>query len=539
MTTAAVVRRFEVPKPTFLDRAIEYVSPQRALKRLQARAVLGYATGGYVGARTDRTSLKEWQPQGGDANENQIPDLPTLRARSRDLIRNAPVATGALETTATSTVGAGLIPHARIDRDLLGLSEEEADAWERQAERYFWAWAGSPACDITRRHDFPALQDIVFRAQLSSGDIMGIRRFLKRPGEMLGLKIQLVEADRISNPNLQDDTDRLIGGVETNANGEPVRYHIADRHPDTRLYRGQLKWKAVPAFGQSGERQVLHVFKPERPGQARGVPLFAPVIETLKQLERYTGAELTAAEVSSLFTAFIKSAVEAEVGGGLAAIDDTDTDPPPKYEYKLGSGAVLDLAPGEDVEFANPSRPNDKFDPFFQAVLRQVGPAIGLPFELLILHFTASYSASRAAMLEAWRRFMTRRSWLVRLFCQPCYEWAITEHVLRGLLSAPGFLQDPLVRRAWLGTEWVGIAQGQIDPLKEVKAAEGRVNLGISTLAEETAQMTGGDWERKHRQRVKEERLRRRDGLAGTIAAPEDAAEVDPDKEDEEEERED
>jgi hypothetical protein len=43
--------------------------------------------------------------------------------------------------------------------------------------------------------------------------------------------------------------------------------------------------------------------------------------------------------------------------------------------------------------------------------------------------------------------------------------------------------------------------------------------MGVATLAEETAQMTGGDWERKHRQRVKEERMRRRDGLGGQIVA--------------------
>ena len=94
-------------------------------------------------------------------------------------------------------------------------------------------------------------------------------------------------------------------------------------------------------------------------------------LETLKQLERYTGAELSAAEISSFFTAFIKSATEAETGSGLAPLTDDDPDPPPKSDYKLGPGAVLDLAPDEDVAFANPTRPNAQFDPFFQAVLRQ------------------------------------------------------------------------------------------------------------------------------------------------------------------------
>ncbi len=44
----------------------------------------------------------------------------------------------------------------------------------------------------------------------------------------------------------------------------------------------------------------------ERPGQRRGVPVLAPVIEALKQLGRYTDAELVAAVVSGLFTVFVK-----------------------------------------------------------------------------------------------------------------------------------------------------------------------------------------------------------------------------------------
>jgi lambda family phage portal protein len=391
----ALVPRLRLPKPTFADRVVEYFSPGSALRRLQARAMLGFATGGYSGARTDRKALKEWEVRSGSADEVQIADLATLRARSRDLVRNAPIATGALGTWVTSTVGTGLVPHASIDRDLLGLSEDEADAWERQAERFWWAWAGSPACDITRRHDFQAIQDTAFRSQLESGDILVIRRYRERPGELLGLKVQLIEADRISNPNFQSDTDRLVGGVETNADGEPLRYHVADRHPDSGWYRGGLVWTSVPAISSSGERMALHVFRPERPSQSRGVPIFAPVIEPLKQVSRYTDAELMAAVISAFFTVFIKSLSEGEAGLGLAPIDEGDPNPPAKSEYKLGEGAILDLAPGEDVEIANPSRPNDKFDPFMMSILRQVGVAIELPFELLIKHFTAVRRSSR------------------------------------------------------------------------------------------------------------------------------------------------
>jgi capsid protein len=132
---------------------------------------------------------------------------------------------------------------------------------------------------------------------------------------------------------------------------------------------------------------------------------------------------------------------------------------------------------------------------------------------MLIKHFTSSYSASRAAMLEAWKFFRARREWLAWNLCQPVYEAVITEAVASGRLDAPGFFEDPLVRMAYCNANWTGPPAGQIDPQAEIDAAKTRVDLGVSTLQEVTAEMTGGDWETKHAQRVKEQAMRVKGGL--------------------------
>ncbi|MDP2690041.1 MAG: hypothetical protein Q8P48_08020 [Deltaproteobacteria bacterium] len=110
---------------------------------------------------------------------------------------------------------------------------------------------------------------------------------------------------------------------------------------------------------------------------------------------------------------------------------------------------------------------------------------------------------------------MVQRKWLADNFCQPVYEAWLTEAVLLGRVSAPGFFDDPLIRKAYLGSEWIGPARGMIDESKEIKAAQMRVEMGVSTLDEETAALTGGDWERKHWQSVKEHRMRSEAGLIG------------------------
>jgi lambda family phage portal protein len=272
----------------------------------------------------------------------------------------------------------------------------------------------------------------------------------------------------------------------------------------------------LPAFGKSGAPLVLHLFDKTRPGQTRGVPYLAPVIELIKQLGRYTDAEVMAAVVSGMLTVFVTN----ENGDPTVGTPAIESDPIDTTGLELGYGSVIGLMPGEKISTVTPGRPSTAFDPFVQAVLRQIGVALELPFELLIKHFTASYSAARAALEEAWDYFSRRRHWLATSLCQPVYEAVITEAVATGRLHAPGFFSDPMVRVAWLGSEWSGDAPSQLDPLKEINAAAARVNLRISTRAEECSRLTGGDWEAKLPQMIKEQRLLEESSLLTDITQP-------------------
>jgi len=490
----------------FIDKAVAFVAPVAGLRRMEARARLALA-GGYLGARKDRRQTKEWRTADGSADSVTLDDLPELRSRSRDLLRNAPLAVGAVNTVVTNVVGTGLIVRSSLDRELLApyiKSEAEFDRWERDAERMFRHFAESRNCDSSRYQTFPEMQNLVLRSCLESGDVFVVKRYIERKGSLLGLSLQVIEADRVMNPDNAPDTAKCSGGVELDDNGSPAAYHVATRHPSD---QGKVEFLRIPAFAKDGSRQVLHIMTRTRPGLTRGVPYLAPVIETLKQLDRYSEAEIMSAVVSAMFTVFVKSDSEE----GLAPMmPHSETGGKPNDEdYKLAPGAILDLQPNEEVQIADPKRPNAAFDPFVQAVLRQIGVALEIPFELLIKHFTASYSAAQAALLEAWKFFSGRRRWLSAQFCRPVYEWAISEAVAKGLLNAPNFFSYPLVREAYLGCEWVGPPRGQIDQLKEIKAAEKRIQIGVSTIDEETAILTGGNWEQKHLQTKKEHAFRK------------------------------
>lgn len=70
---------------------------------------------------------------------------------------------------------------------------------------------------------------------------------------------------------------------------------------------------------------------------------------------------------------------------------------------ELSPGAVVDLNEGEKAHDMNPGRPNTAFDGFVIAICRQIGAALEIPYELLVKCFNSSFTASRGALLEAWK----------------------------------------------------------------------------------------------------------------------------------------
>jgi capsid protein len=205
-----------------------------------------------------------------------------------------------------------------------------------------------------------------------------------------------------------------------------------------------------------------------------------------------------AAVVSGMLTVFVTNEAGMPDFNPAPTEENPEGDPGKQTDttgLELGYGNVIGLFPGEKVESPTPGRPNTAFDGFVLAILRQIGVALELPFELLIKHFDSSYSASRAAFEEAWSYFRRRRTWLVEMLCQPVYEAIITEAIATGRLSAPGFFANPLIKKAWLGTLWIGDAPAQLDPKKEIDAAVARIDARLTSRSEERSRLVGGDWE--------------------------------------------
>ena len=83
----------------------------------------------------------------------------------------------------------------------------------------------------------------------------------------------------------------------------------------------------------------------------------------------------------------------------------------------------------------------------------------------------------------------------------------------RGRISAPAFFTDPLIRQAYLGSEWIGAPAGQLDPTKEITAAVMAIENGLSTREAETIKLNGGQYTANiDRLLTENERLRQANG---------------------------
>lgn len=490
----------------FLDRAIAAVAPLHAAKRLHARAFMD-AFGQTNGAATAMAGGEGPPPatSGGrrssaparDAKSDSLPMLRSQRGDSRELARTSPIACGAINTNVDRVVGTGVALSANPNLYVLGWTIEQAMAWKRKTQVEFSLWADSAESDQCNTLNFYEQEALVLRSTLESGDSFTLLpKGDPTPTQPYSLRLQVLEADRIGNPLGAIDSALVSGGVRMAATGAPEAYHVYDRHPGSLLQLGMPGGRGgmysgewIPCKGPSGRRRILHHYRKLRPEMPRGVPYLAPIIDCIKQITQYTEAEISAAVISAYFTVFVKTPT-----GNSAPIFDGDKPKASSPEINLGKGRVVDLAPGEEVEFANPLRPNPNFDPFIQAVIRQMGMALSIPYELLIKKFDASYSASKAALLDAGIYFRSVRTWLARSFCQPVYETWLGEAVAIGRIEAPGFFTDPLLRWAYCQAAWHGDSMGSINPKDEVRAYLDAVDGRLMTRERAEWELFGTDF---------------------------------------------
>lgn len=478
-----------------VDSVVATFNPESALRRQAARSAMRVMGTGYSegGASKLANWVKGWVDRGGSVVEDQELNLETLRQRSRALYMNAPIARAAINRKSVNVVGPGLRLRATPDAEVLGLTPEAAIKFARVREREFELWARSKDCEASGLENFADVQQLAYLSWQLNGDAIILLLDEEPTDQPYSLRLQLIESDRVSTPPAFSRDPLYHDGVEIDEKGRVVAYHICSVHPHATYQMGRPEWTRVPVRSEAGRLNVIHLLSRERADQYRGIPLLAPVIESCKQLSRYSHTELAAAVVSAFVTILVKSKTpEFTLENAFARRDVDDSyDRPDPVEIPMGSMSMIALNPDEDASMMAPNRPNDQFGPFTHMVAKEIGAATDIPVELLLLEFTSSYTAARAALLEFWKRSRIDRSDFAANFCDPIAQIIFEEGLLQGRLDAAGYWDDYAVQAAWLACQWNGQAMGQMNPKDEIAAAKARIDAGLSTHSKESMEISG------------------------------------------------
>ena len=391
-----------------------------------------------------------------------------LRAKSRDLVRRNAWAAAGIDAFVANAIGTGIKPQSMV-----------ADNALREAIHSLW-WDWCDDADAAGLTDFYGLQALACRAMIEGGECLVRLRWRRREdGLPVGLQLQLLEPEHLpATLNQELASGNVIrSGIEFDRLGRRVAYHLYRSHPGD----GSL----APMSGMGGmdtvrvpADEVIHMFRPLRPGQIRGEPWLARALVKLNELDQYDDAELVRKKTAAMFAGFITrmSPEDNLMGEGIPDASGAAL-------AGLEPGTLQILEPGEDVKFSTPADVGSSYAEFMRQQFRAVAAAMGITYEMLTGDLTqVNYSSIRAGLLEFRRRCEAiQHGVIVYQMCRPVWRAWMSQAVLEGALTLPQFGAR---RREYLAVKWIPQGWQWVDPQKEFNALKLAIRAGLMSRSE-------------------------------------------------------
>jgi len=427
---------------------------KRTLSSFLPRFLAGsnYA-GGYEAASTGRR-LRTWGMANLGPNSFAMDSVAVLRNRSRELERNNELVSAGLDTLVANIVGQGVTPRWVLS-DVNAKYRDQLQAWWQSFVQ---------GCDFDGLCDFYGMQALAVRTMILSGECFGIFRWSdsKNP-----LKIQLLEPDYLDET--YSDGLNIRYGIEFDAQGLPKNYFFWRNHPAEAVTQERLRIAAS---------DVVHLFKPIRPGQRRGRPWLAQIILPLHELCQYNDAELVRKKTAAMFGGFILRQEFASPYNPPRMGEETEPN-----VVELEPGTFTELPPGYDVKMAEPADVGGQYDIFVKHQERRVARGMGLTYAQLTGDLAdTNYSSIRAGNLE-FQRHIKQLVYhvLVFRFCQPILSRALNAAVLSGVLDLPGYTDNP---EQWQRVHWCIDGWEWVDPEKDVESEIKAIRAGLKSRSQ-------------------------------------------------------
>ena len=463
------------------------VRPVKAAKRPLLR---GLVKARYDAAQTTDENRRHWagaDQLGPDAAANPRVRA-TLRSRARYEVANNSYARGIVLTLANDTVGTG--PRLQMLTD-----DPQANTIIEQS---FMRW-----CRAVNLADKLRTMRM---ARAESGEAFAVFTNNPKIASDVTLDLKLIEPDQVTTPVFSGREPKNPMGRQANdgivfdPHGNPVEYCILKDHPGESTRGGQgMQFDRVPA------ESVIHLFRPDRPGQTRGIPELTPALPLFAQLRRYRLAVLAAAETAADFALTLYT--DAPPNGEPDAVEPMDV-------FELEARMATTLPQGWKLGQVKAEHPSTNHVEFVKSILAEIARCLNMPFNVAAGNSSGyNYASGRLDHQTYYKairvdQVQIAHTVLDRILAAWLNEAVLVEGLLPQWMRRRGALDDVKFRGQWF---WDGTEH--VDPNKEANAQATRLKSHTTTLANEYAKQ-GRDWETELRQRSKEIALMNELGLS-------------------------
>lgn len=489
---------------------------EQTAKRLDREASIRreISAGTQEAFRWGRVSRRDahYQPaqRSGDAAIYESQDLMHRRVRSEKL-NNAQVKR-IIEALVDLTVGCGVQTFADpFDPllDITALERENLDDYIRYAlesdDRYEEWFQDEKRFDASEKMSGPVMHRMALNECIEVGDAILLRCRRARPSGQVSLCWQLLERDQLDNTKDRPagpGQNKIINGIELDAMGREVAFHVYDAHPYDDFAGSGVSGKSTRILAD----RVIHLFAFHRPSQNIGVSWLHAIGQNNFDRDKFIGAELQSAAKAALLLLVAKL---KHFSGNLGISDDEETvDAYGNQEFKMGSTPhAIRIGQQDEIDIVETNRPTSTLDPFINILDHDTAGGAGISFYTLTGRYDATnFSSVRAAKLDEDLHIRPIQNWLSGRMVLPIRREFNAEAVSRGIVKSvkpADFLANPSRFQRF---DALGPGRDLLDPEAETNAAAGRCRAAFSTLKIECARR-GLHWIRVLRQKALENRL--------------------------------
>lgn len=428
-------------------------------------------------------------------------ELPTMRNRSRWLLRNAPGAVSGMNAFLSYCIGTGIRPIATVhdkarQQDANGnLIIEQIDnaEWNESCDDLWDAWAEN--ADVIGTENSPEsfydVQKLALRKWIEDGETF-IHVVQDKGNGIVPMYVEFFEPENLDTTKTENGNNgnKIVMGIEiSKTNGRPEAYWV--------------KTDATKPSKRYPASDIFHIYERLRPGQTRGFPWFHAVTQKFFQLDEYEDAELLACKIAACLSVFIERPSGMTPGGDLLPGDSgaEALDADGNKLTHVQPGMIGSVPRGGNVHVVQPQKPSATFDAFTKHTQRAEGAGMqyGLSFEALTRNTSeASYAGGRLAIQRDYQAFRQIIQFINRKFNRPFRNHWLNVAITARAIDAPGYFQmNPLRKRDkryWRRHEWIPPAwQYGVNPKDDVAASRDAMRAGLSTLDVECG-FLGRDW---------------------------------------------